>query len=267
MIPRVHWNCHGKCNLNCRFCYGWFDDKPALDTLHAEQLIDKIAPETDHLVFGGGDPVLRRDIETLARRAHVHGLHVELQTNCVALDFRKLKRLRPYLDRLGVSIEGEDARMHGTMRGDSSNFHHIFRIINYCDYLSLPVVVRTLITRLNLGRICGLAYPLRKYRIIAAWRLREFLPLGKGLENRATFEISPDEFEGEVARIQLVARQIGLEFPVVGKRLTGTAEPSCYFLIAPNGDVYSGDEFDAAGTILHDSVKTLECRLRTRRER
>ncbi len=113
------------CNLQCVHCYR-DESKAFRDELSVEEMIalfeqfkaflDKRGME-GLITFGGGEPLLRRDLGLLARVAHSIGLAVRIITNGV-LSARQAEHLAEWGIRLvQVSFDGATAEVHDRVRG------------------------------------------------------------------------------------------------------------------------------------------------------
>ena len=121
----VALNLTRRCNLKCAHCYldagtrrdGMSDE---LDTTEVKALLDEIADLGDEImiVLTGGEPMLRRDIEALARHASDRGLMVVLGSNGLLLDDERVARLRAAGVRgVGISLDSLDPGHHDAFRG------------------------------------------------------------------------------------------------------------------------------------------------------
>ena len=114
-----------RCNLECAHCYldaGILHrgDNDELSTAEVIALLDDIAA-LDHgtlVVLTGGEPLLRRDLETILRHGASVGLPVVIGTNAMMLTER---RLRSLVDAgvlgFGISVDSLDPEYHDRFRG------------------------------------------------------------------------------------------------------------------------------------------------------
>lgn len=121
----VALNLTRRCNLNCAHCYldagiRHSGDPQELGTAEVKKLIDQIAALSNEIfvVLTGGEPLLRPDIEVLARHAAHLGLLVVVGTNGTLLTARRLDALRRAGVRaLGISLDSLDPGYHDRFRG------------------------------------------------------------------------------------------------------------------------------------------------------
>lgn len=113
------------CNLQCVHCYRE-ETKAFRDELSVEEMVALFQDfkafverlDMDGVVtFGGGEPLLRRDLGLLAKVAHSAGLGVRVISNGV-LSARQAEHLADWGIRLvQVSVDGADAEVHDRVRG------------------------------------------------------------------------------------------------------------------------------------------------------
>lgn len=109
------------CNLRCNSCQCWHENtRQELTADEWKSVIEQLREQGLIKVnFTGGEPLLRRDAETIIRHAHDCGFrHLHLNTNGVLLD---AQRLRAVLDAgvrsFNISVDGPDAATHEAVRG------------------------------------------------------------------------------------------------------------------------------------------------------
>lgn len=237
-IKKIHWNVQTACNMPCGFCYLW--RKPQtfrLSTNTAKDLLQQSADcEVEWFVFGGGDPLLREDFLELLEFAYSLGLKIDLQTNAILLNNVNAEAIFTRINRLGLSLDGEDEVTHDTIRNYDGHFKVILNTLSLSERYSIPTTIRTVVCRQNLGRLSKLALVLNDYSCIEKWSLRQFAPLGRGkiLQNR--YELSDVEFTSEVHHVLEANRATPLRFPIVSVSVNEMT--NCYCLIAEDGKVY-----------------------------
>lgn len=115
-IPRkVEHICTYSCNLKCRFCDLWKRESSELSTQGVKRLMDEFyGLGTLSWYFGGGEPLLRKDIKELVLYAKKLGFYVTMNTNglLVPENISWLKNV----DLVGVSLDGPKG-IHEKLRG------------------------------------------------------------------------------------------------------------------------------------------------------
>ena len=87
-VPHViAWNLTRRCNLECSHCYisagSWHAADGEMSTADCLRVVDEIleVSPAPMLILSGGEPLLREDLETIARRAADGGATVVVGTN------------------------------------------------------------------------------------------------------------------------------------------------------------------------------------------
>src|SRR5258708_28921893 len=126
----VSWNLTYRCNLACEHCYldaggtplvgtENFADRSELGTEECFRVIDEIAAFAPECVtiLTGGEPLLRRDILEIVRRAAARGLWVVVGTNGVSITENVSRRLAEAGARgLSLSLDALDPDRHDRFR-------------------------------------------------------------------------------------------------------------------------------------------------------
>lgn len=252
-LIKAHWEAWSRCNLRCGFCYR-MRAKP-LDTDSAKTLLSNlVAANFRDICFAGGDPLLRKDIGVLVLFAKSIGLNVEVQTNSeIALDVGT-EFLRN-IDLFGFSIDGANAATHDAMRGKSGNFDRVFAFMDIAERLGIRFIVRTVVTRQNTENIIGIGEKIRYYRSLVKWCLVEFSEVGDGYKNSAKYQLREGEF------LELANKIKSIYINCIAIDVYQNAEKkNVYFLVKPNGDVYTTGVVDkrgsysVVGNAVHDPI-------------
>ncbi|VVC02112.1 7,8-dihydro-6-hydroxymethylpterin dimethyltransferase [uncultured archaeon] len=187
------WTSTNRCNLNCRFCFGR-EKREEFGTRDAKEMIRELKKGgIRHMVFSGGEPLLRKDIFTLAAHARRLGLKTILHTNGILVNAKNAARIARLFDIVNLPIDGADEKKN-RMMGRGSLKH----TLDALDLLSVKtsVTVSTVATRRNMGEMGKIARLLQG-RKIRKWRVFRFDPkLGEAKRNSRAFGISAGEFSG-----------------------------------------------------------------------
>ncbi len=225
------------CDLVCKHCRASAQERAHPEELSTEQsiaLIDQIAtfPRKPNLVLTGGDPLKRADIFDLIRHAVGAGLQVALTPSATPLATREALQAAKEagVRRLGISLDGADAKTHDSFRGWEGSFDRTMRMMIDARQLGLSVQVNTTITRRNSDQIDDLA-TLLSTPSIAMWSVFFLIPVGRGIDEE---RISPEQYEETFKRLWLQAgrQQYGIK----------TTEAPHYrrFVLQRNGDPLAG---------------------------
>ena len=78
----INWAVTNRCNFKCRHCYSRDDPSEELSREQLFASIDKVVSAGVFSVnFGGGEPLLRKDLREIARYAADKGLKVSMNSN------------------------------------------------------------------------------------------------------------------------------------------------------------------------------------------
>ena len=246
--------------MECPFCYLWrADNCESLSSDVAKRLISQVASVGfEWFAFGGGDPLMRSDLVQLIRLAKKSGLKTDLQTNGLLLNHRLLAKLRGYIDRIGLSIDGYDEKTNDNIRGYPGHYRSVLAALRMCSQNRIPVVVRSVVCRQNINKLSRLGRVLLRYPCVEKWNLREFVPLGLGKVSKSRFHISQHVFLGEVDRIRFENAHVQDHLFI--SATTAEDMKNCYILISANGRFYthpeSGD-YRSSGVFPSESVTDL----------
>jgi radical SAM protein with 4Fe4S-binding SPASM domain len=133
----VGFNITQDCNLNCKLC-GAGSGEPVegeLTTEEAKKVISNLSKSgVGHLSFGGGEPLVRKDIIELARYAVLRLESVGIVSNGMALDNSMARQIaKAGVKQVMVSLDGKDAATHDANRGAGSYARVIAAIKNLQD--------------------------------------------------------------------------------------------------------------------------------------
>jgi radical SAM protein with 4Fe4S-binding SPASM domain len=201
-----------RCNLKCAHCYldaGTRDcgDVDELDTDETKDLLDEIAAMSDGtmVVLTGGEPLLRRDIEDLARHATECGLMVVVGTNGILLNEDRVARLADAgVKGVGISLDSLRPDYHDTFRGAPGSWRKTMAGIDNCRRAGLAVQLHFSVTDDNaqeLDDMIGFA------RSIEAMVLNVFFLVCTGRGEKVT-NISRDTYEAVLRKVTQAAHDI-----------------------------------------------------------
>lgn len=249
----VSWNLTRRCNLACPHCYldagTKADDELTTDECLA--LVDELhGLGTEMLILTGGEPLLRRDIYAIARRASDLGLWVVMGTNGVLVNDHVAARMVECGVRgVGISLDALDPDRHNAFRGGPDAWKYSVRALDLCRRHGLEVLVQTTVMEENYDEIPALIDFARE-RGAWAFNLYFLVRTGRG---RTMTELSPERTHAmleHLARVQdryrpmLVRAKCAPQFKQIAHALglAGLESGGCmagteYCRITPGGDV------------------------------
>ncbi len=188
-----------RCNLACDHCYLDAETlrNPAADELGTEEvcaLLSEIAQRGvgTMVVLTGGEPLLRRDLETLTAHGSGLGLAMVVGTNGVALtDSRVLALKAAGAIGLGISLDSLDPTRHDEFRGLPGSWEKTLAGMEACRRHDLPFQVHFSVTRTNADEIPAM---IEFARSVGAHVLNVFFLICTGRGESMT-DISPQRYE------------------------------------------------------------------------
>jgi pyrroloquinoline quinone biosynthesis protein E len=236
-----------RCPLRCVYCSNpvdWARHGDGLDT--ADWLrVFRQAEELGvvQLNLTGGEPLLRRDLETLVEAARGLDLYTNLITSGIPLTRERLAELKARgLDNVQVSIQDVTAPASDRIAGLKS-FERKLEIARWVKELGLPLTLNTVLHRENLDRIgdvVALAESLAADRL----ELANTQYLGWALVNRAALLPTREQLDRarEVARAARRRLQGRMEVLFVTPDYYADFPKSCmdgwgrrFIVVAPDG--------------------------------
>lgn len=237
----VFWELTTGCNLRCILCRADADELMSPDDLSYGEccrIVDQVAEYAPLcLVLGGGEPLWRRDVFDLAKRAVARGLEVALATNGTLIDEAMAERVREAgIGRVSVAVDGADAVTHDTFRGRQGAFQAAVRGVTLLNELGVATQVNTTIARHNehqLPEILALARRLG----VNALHFSLLAPAGCGLTLHDEQAIEGEDSErilnwlhdcAPVAGLEIKASGAPMYYRIVSRRRGGArqTEPS-----------------------------------------
>lgn len=148
------WELTRRCNLRCRQCRASACGEPLpgeFTTEESIELLEEIANfSKPAIIFTGGEPLLRADLDVLVRRACSLGLRALVATNGTLLDIARARELKDAgVVRVSISLDGNTPELHDSFRGEQGAFEGALRGIEALRSASLPFQINTTITRRN----------------------------------------------------------------------------------------------------------------------
>jgi len=153
MGPIVVWNCTRACNLSCKHCYASSDSSKAeyeLNTAEAKEFIDDLADyNVPVLLFSGGEPLMRDDLDELIEYAVENGLRVTISTNGTLINEERAEKFKELgVSYVGISLDGLE-ETNNRFRGSDDAFERALRGIRNCQNVEQKVGLRFTMTDYN----------------------------------------------------------------------------------------------------------------------
>ncbi|QXD15938.1 radical SAM protein [Rhodocaloribacter litoris] len=249
----ISWNLTRRCNLRCPHCYLSAGEAEAdeLSTDECLALLDELAAlGTEMLILTGGEPLLRRDIYEIARKASALGMWVVMGTNGVLVNDHVARKMVDCGVRgVGISLDALDPEKHDRFRGGPDAWKHSVRALEICRRHGLEVLVQTTVMEMNYDEIPAL---LDFAREKGAWSFNVYFLVQTG-RGQALNDLSPERTEALLTRLvelqdryrpMLVRAKCAPQFKQIayamgrgGLESGGCMAGTAYCRITPGGDV------------------------------
>lgn len=155
--PVVIWNLTRRCNLRCRHCYTVSADVDFPGELTHEQAMAVLEDlgrfRVPALILSGGEPLIRHDLFTIAKRARELTRVLALSTNGTAVIGERADRVAEIgFDYVGISIDGI-GETNDWFRGQAGAFDMALAGVRSCKRRGVKVGLRFTITEDNAAQL------------------------------------------------------------------------------------------------------------------
>jgi radical SAM protein with 4Fe4S-binding SPASM domain len=214
----VSWNLTYRCNLACEHCYldaggtplvgtENFADRSELRTDECFRVIDEIAAFAPECltILTGGEPLLRRDILEIIRRAAERGLWVVVGTNGVSITENLARRLAEAGARgLSLSLDALDPDRHDRFRKVRGAWRNTVEGAEILNRTGLPFIVQTTAGSHNLGELEAIADFAHDRLAARVWNLYFLVPTGRG---QFVSDITPAQYDEVLDSLYQIQRK------------------------------------------------------------
>jgi radical SAM protein with 4Fe4S-binding SPASM domain len=214
----ISWNLTYRCNLACEHCYldaggtplvgtTNFADRSELGTEQCYEVIDQIAAFAPECVtiLTGGEPLLRRDIIEIVRRAAERGLWVVVGTNGVRITENVAQRLAEAGARgLSLSLDALDPERHDRFRMVRGAWQNTVDGAGILNRTGLPFIVQTTAGSHNLGELDAIGDFAHERLAAKVWNLYFLVPTGRG---QFVSDITPAQYDEVLASLYRIQRK------------------------------------------------------------
>jgi radical SAM protein len=185
----LYWEVTTACGLACQHCRATAMPDPGPDELTTAQalsVLDAVArfgSPLPHIVFTGGDPLRRRDLDVLIAEAGARGIGVSLAPAVTPLLTReRLAEIhKAGVQAISLSLDGSDAAHHDGVRGVAGTFDATVRALEDAAALGIPVQVNTLVATQTVDDLPAV-YELLRQHTLMRWSLFFLISVGRGTQ-------------------------------------------------------------------------------------
>lgn len=217
----INWAVTNRCNFQCRHCYSRADVNEELGFDVVCTIVKKMsAAKVFSVNFGGGEPLLRKDIFEIAAYASHLGLAVSMNSNGFLIDKTVAQKLKEAgFKKVGVSIDSPSPKVHDEFRGIKGSHGKAMAALRHLKEAGIEISISSVICKINVGDIDGLIKQALSLDVDSL-NFHNFKCSGLGFTNRDTLDLSPEEWRefyiytiGHKERIK--GLRISLEDPII----------------------------------------------------
>lgn len=212
----VIWETTRACALACRHCRASAIDERHPDELTTEEGRDLLRDVADMgtpiVVFSGGDPLQRVDLEDLIRYGKACGLRVgAIPAATPRLTRERVQSLKAAgLDQMALSLDGADAATHDDFRRVPGSFHKVLRGALWARSVGLPLQINTVFGAWNWDRFEEIAALVERLGPVF-WEVFFLVPTGRGTELTSC---TAEQYEAIFARLHALSQRVSFVIKV-----------------------------------------------------
>lgn len=273
----VTWEVTQACELECDHCRAEAQpdrDPEELTTEEGKRLLEDVASfghPPPILVFSGGDPLERPDLDELVDYASELGLPTAVTPAPTENLTREVVQRfdEAGIHRMALSLDGPDADSHDEFRGESGSYERVQRAAEWAEETGLAIQINTTVTANTVESLPEIADQIADLGAVM-WEVFFLVPIGRGAELEQLTPTQADEWMAWLYRRQREApfRVITVEAPQyrrIAREVEGepvsvgsTRAGSGFVFVSYRGDVYpSGFLPQSAGNVRGDDLVSL----------
>jgi GeoRSP system radical SAM/SPASM protein len=209
----INWAVTNRCTFKCSHCYSREDPSDELSFEVLSRCIRHVADAgVLSINFGGGEPLLRRDLLDIAGFASKLGLRVSMNSNGYLFNDKTASELRSHgFSKVGISIDSHLPEIHDTFRGIKRSHNKAMKALSYLNEAGIETSISTVICKINHHDIESLVEFALRNRV-RQLNFHNFKCSGLGYSNKDKLDLSSDEWRDFYRRaLKLKEKTEGLE--------------------------------------------------------
>jgi radical SAM protein with 4Fe4S-binding SPASM domain len=171
-----------RCNLSCIHCYS-SEQQGELTTTDVYHVLDMLYKAGAGMIdFGGGEPLLRKDIFDILSYSKQLGLYTSISTNGTLLDTSCVNHLKALnIDHVCISLDGAKPETHDRIRNKKGTYKKTINGIKNCVKAGINTQMSTVFMKNNINELVDI-YNLLDSLNADGWYIYDFVPAGRGKE-------------------------------------------------------------------------------------
>jgi len=183
IISECHWEITKRCNLSCIHCISASGNKNELDINKALIVVDKLSHlGCKRLYLTGGEPLSRKDIFHILEYAKSKKIRINLLTNGTLINNKNIKKIKLFVDQIGVSLDGASPKINDQIRGKGT-FFKIVKAIEIIRKNNIPLSLYITINKINFYDLENILNLAKSWQIDSI-RINEITLRGRAWKNR-----------------------------------------------------------------------------------
>ncbi|WP_434356640.1 pyrroloquinoline quinone biosynthesis protein PqqE [Parasalinivibrio latis] len=147
-----------RCPLQCPYCSNPVNLGEPENELDTETWLDVLEQAREmgavQLGLSGGEPLLRKDLETIVSRARELGFYSNLITSGIGLNEKRIKALKEAgLDHIQISFQSADPDLNDAIAGKKRAFQQKKEMAGLVKEHGFPMVLNFVISKQNIHQI------------------------------------------------------------------------------------------------------------------
>ena len=217
----INWAVTNRCNFKCRHCYSRDDPTEELDKQHLFTSIEKVVKAGVFSInFGGGEPLLRKDLLEIAQFAADKGLKVSMNSNGYFISSDMAVKLKHHgFSKVGISIDSHAPGIHDAFRGVQGAHQRAVEALSHLNEAGVETSLSAVICKINYRDLPALIEFARQHTVSHV-NLHNFKCTGLGYTHKDELDLTPEGWRDfYIEAIQLKKRisdvHISLEDPIL----------------------------------------------------
>lgn len=212
----VIWEVTRSCELACLHCRAEAihrRDPDELSLAEGKALIDEVQRMgTPLMIFTGGDPLQREDLEDLIAHASQAGLRVgTIPATTDRLTRERMMSIRQAgMDQMAISIDGKSAAEHDEFRQVPGSFAKAMQTAQWAHELEIPLQVNTAFGAWNVDDFDALAGLVTSLGVVF-WEVFFLVPTGRGTTLQS---FTAEQFEDLFEKLDALSRRVSFKVKV-----------------------------------------------------
>jgi GeoRSP system radical SAM/SPASM protein len=268
----INWALNNSCNFACRHCYSRDDTHEELERDALFSSLEKVATAGVFSVnFGGGEPLLRRDLLEIAAFTAGLGLRISMNSNGWLVDSPMALTLKAAgFSKVGISIDSHLSEVHDRFRGKVGSHQRAKAALGHLAGVGIATSISTVICRINHNDISDIV-AFAQEQEAGQLNFHNFKCSGLGLAHKDELDLSPEEWrefylKAIAAKKEVKGLDISLDDPIIallgargaGSLVKGSVCGKLSLNIKANGDITPCGFIPVViGNIVRDDLRQL----------